>query len=561
MRSTRSNPRGTVAALAATGLALLSTPSFADERAQLELLREALAETVRALQQEGLLSRERADALLRKTAVPATPAARPAAAAEAAPAVTAAPAAAAAPTGPGVRDPRPAAAREPVRVQYVPEQVRQEIKAELKTEVLEQARAERWGDPGTLPDWMKRLTFDAELRIREQIDSYASGNAPASVLFDDSYAGGQFATNFADVINTSEQRQRLRLRARFGVGSQISEDWSAAIRLSTGSVLGPVSTSSTAGDPNDRYGIKLDRAFMRYVPATWATVVAGRAPNPFFSSEMQFSSDLGFDGLSAALASDVGSGFRAFGTAGWFVMRENSLTADRTMLGAQVGATWQPADSKFGTRVGLARYDYRNIEGISDTSNFGTPLYASTEYERGYRQKGNTLFRINNAVQDTSASRYGLASGFAVDALTVSLDFRHFDPVAINYTFEGIRNRGWNADDIAARTGGAIPKQTRGTYHRVQFGNQTIRRRHDWQMFGGWRDVQADATPDALTDADFMLGGTNVKGYWLGANYGIDRNVAAGLRWFSGRQSASAPLAAGLPYALDIVQFDISARF
>ncbi|MEI7447199.1 MAG: putative porin, partial [Burkholderiales bacterium] len=508
-------------------------------------------------QQEGLLSRDRADALLRKTAP--RPSATPTAATTAP--ATAAVSPGAPPAGPGVRDDRPAASREPVRVQYVPDQVRQELKAQLKAEVLEQARTERWGDPGTLPDWMRRLNFEAELRLREQFDRYANGNAPASVLFDDSYAGGQFATNFADVTNSNVDRQRLRLRARFGVSSQINEEWAAALRLSTGSLVGPVSTSSTSGDPSDRYGIKLDRAFLRYAPTPWATLTAGRAPNPYFSSEMQFAPDLGFDGASAALAADVGGGVRAFGTAGWFVLRENSLTADRTMLGLQVGASWAPTDSPFGVRVGFARYDYRNIEGVSDTTNFGTPLYASTEYERGYRQKGNTLFRINNAPQDTSASRYGLASGFAVDALTMSFDFRHFDPVAINYTFEGIRNGGWNADDIAARTGGAIPKLTRGVYHRIQVGSQTIRRKADWQIFGGWRDVQADATPDALTDPEFMLGGTNVKGFWLGANYGLDRNLVAGLRWFSGRQSASAPLSAGLPYAVDILQLDISARF
>ena len=540
--------------LIAALLSALSAPASADERSELEALREALSETVRALQQEGLISRDRADALLRKTAP------RPPAVAAAA-AVPVPPAPAAAPLGPGVRDPRPAAAREPVRVQYVPEQVRQEIKSQLKAEVLEQARTERWGDPGTLPDWMKRLNFEAELRLREQFDRYDSGNAPASVLFDDSFAGGQFATNYADVTNSTMDRQRLRLRARFGVSSQINEAWMGALRLSTGSLVGPVSTSSTAGDPSDRYGIKLDRAFLRYTPASWATVTAGRSPNPYLSSEMQFAPDLGFDGVSAAFASELSSGLRTFATAGWFVMRENALTADRSLLGIQLGTSWQPSDSRFGARLGIARYGYRNVEGVSDTTNFGTPLYASTEYERGYRQKGNTLFRINNAPQDTSSSRYGLASGFSVDALTLSVDLRHFDPVAINYTFEGIRNGGWNADDIFARTGGAIPKLTRGMYHRIQVGSQTLRRRNDWQVFAGWRDVQADATPDALTDPEFMLGGTNVKGFWLGANYALDQNLVAGLRWFSGRQSASAPLAAGLPYAVDILQLDLSARF
>jgi hypothetical protein len=549
----------------ALGVATFALGVRADERAELEQLREALAETVRALREEGLLSRERADALLRR----ATPAPRPAGTAAAtapssasSPAPAAANAAPASPvTGPGVRDPRPAAEREPVRVQYVPEQVRRELKAQLKAEVLEQARAERWGEPGTLPDWMRRLNFEAELRLRQQFDLYGDGNAPASVLFDDSFAGGQFATNFADVTNTSEDRTRLRLRARFGVSSQIADDWTGALRLSTGTLVGPVSTSSTAGDPSDRYGIKLDRAFLRWAPAPWASVTAGRGPNPFFSSEAQFAPDLGFDGVSTTLGAEFAPGWRAFGTAGWFALRENSLGADRSLLGTQLGASWRPAGSRFSGRLAFARYDYRNAEGTSDTTNFGTPLYALTEYERGYRQKGNTLFRINNAPQDTSSSRFGLASKFEVDAITASFDFTHFDPVTINYTFEYLRNRGWNEADIADRTGGSIPKLTRGLYHRIGIGQSVIRKRHDWQFWLSWRDVGADATLDALTDPEFMLGGTNVRGYSIGFNYGLEPRLVGGLRWYSGRQAASAPYAAGLPYALDVLQIELNGRF
>ena len=60
---------------------------------------------------------------------------------------------------------------------------------------------------------------------------------------------------------------------------------------------------------------------------------------------------------------------------------------------------------------------------------------------------------------------------------------------------------------------------------------------------------------DALVDADLGLGGTNLKGYFIGANVGLGENVWASARWMSANSIA------GVPYAIDIFQLDLNARF
>jgi hypothetical protein len=60
---------------------------------------------------------------------------------------------------------------------------------------------------------------------------------------------------------------------------------------------------------------------------------------------------------------------------------------------------------------------------------------------------------------------------------------------------------------------------------------------------------------DAFNDADFHLGGTNHKGYFFGASYGVGRNAAVNMRWMSSRQIT------GLPLSIDVLQLDFGVRF
>ncbi len=70
-----------------------------------------------------------------------------------------------------------------------------------------------------------------------------------------------------------------------------------------------------------------------------------------------------------------------------------------------------------------------------------------------------------------------------------------------------------------------------------------------------YKHLERDAVLDAFTDSDFHLGGTNTKGWVVGGNYGLVKNVWLSGRWLSGN------VITGPQYGVDILQVDVNTRF
>lgn len=138
-------------------LGALCGPVASAQTAQEELqqLRATTQALINTLVESGLLTREKAAAMLKQVqpSASSTPAAPVAAAT--------APAAEVGSDGKRV-----------VRVPYVSESVRQEMREQIKAEVLTQAKTERWGQANAYPEWLSRFQFDGDLRGRagHQID-------------------------------------------------------------------------------------------------------------------------------------------------------------------------------------------------------------------------------------------------------------------------------------------------------------------------------------------------------------------------------------------------------
>lgn len=62
----------------------------------------------------------------------------------------------------------PVAAPGDVRVQYVPAAVRDQIRDQVKAEVMATAKQENWAAPNTFPDWASRISFDGDIRLRDE---------------------------------------------------------------------------------------------------------------------------------------------------------------------------------------------------------------------------------------------------------------------------------------------------------------------------------------------------------------------------------------------------------
>ena len=499
------------------------------ERAKVELLHETTLNLIQLLVEQGVLKQQDADALLKKAEQRAAEKTVQAGEVE---------------TQPG---------KDVVRVVYVPEHVKREIREQVRQEVVAQAKLERWGDVNAVPEWLDRLKWEGDIRLRYQGDRFADSNAPEAVF----QAFGQ------NIGNTLEDRQRERVRLRLGLNANISGGVDAGIRITTGNTADPVSTNQTLGNTGNKYSLVLDRAFLKLRPLDDLTLWGGRIPNPFFSTDLVWDDDINFEGAALSYApgsQDPQREFKPFVTAGVFPLQEieqksGVASRDKWLAAAQAGLEWTPS-SRARFKLGAGYYHYTNVSGVPNPAPTTTGQYDLSAPQ--FRQKGNSLFVIdgdanNNGIQNDPV--YGLAADYRIANLTLVADFAEFFPVHVIGSFDWARNVGFDQAEIRARTGQNIEPETDGYQAKLTIGYPKIRERHEWQAFVGYRHLERDAVLDAFTDSDFHLGGTNAKGFMVGGQYGIYKNTWVSARWMSSDEIS------GLPLSIDVFQLDLNAKF
>ncbi len=454
-----------------------------------------------------------------------------------------------------------------VRVPYIPKHIRDQIRDEVRIglkedvskDVLGQAKNERWGVPGAWPAWIKRISWSGDIRFRGQLEGFSEDNSTQYLDINAiNDAGGTILAGTDAFLNTTEDRSRMRLRARLGLKAKITEGWTAVTRLVTGSSNNPVSANVTLGDSFTSSDISLDRAYIKHqtAPKNWELWL-GRMPNPWFSTDLVWDDDLNFEGIAASywprrsndlFDSDIQ--FDPFITLGVLPLEEIELSSkDKWLFGLQLGFhyTWLNQNR---LRMGLAYYDYRNIEGR--LNNFGSELLDFTAPD--FVQKGNTLFDIRNDA-DPNTELAALASDYNLIDLTLAYDIANFVPTQIIIEANIVKNVGYDRDEIFQRTGALIEEKTDGYQLKVTVGWPKIKKRYDWQVSLAYKELERDAVLDAFTDSDFHLGGTDGEGYILTGQYGLAENTWLRMRLLSSNEIDGPPL------GVDIWQVDLNVKF
>lgn len=550
-------------------------PAHANEAAALEQLRNTTFALIEALVTQGLLTRERADALLAQARTP-LPAAAPAPGAAAGAAGVPAPGQWGTPATPPTVS-TGANGRTVQRVPFLSETVRNELRESIKLDVLEQARAEGWADSRQIPAWARRFTLGGDVRVRLQSERFGSGNLPA----EDYRLQNELASTPAwapDLLNTTNDRDRLTLRARLELGMRAGDDTTAGLRLSTGTTSGPGSSSTTLGNNFNRQTVVIDRAFVRWEPRFDMRFTAGRMAVPFFGTDLAWPDDLSLDGVAAQGDITLASGLFAFASAGAFPLQEFAVDKrDKWLYGVQAGIDWTP-DDVWNLRAALGVYDFQRIEGVREIQppptgpRAGTVPYLTSEYPASARQKGNTLINLNDPTS-TAAPVWGLASRFRPVNLSLGLTYKAWLPYELGLTFDYLRNTGFDVADIERRALDArvrlVAEKTRGLQLRGTFGVPRLEEKGQWQLFAALRQFERDAWPDAFTDTTWHGGGTSYKGWALGGSWALDRSASLGLRWTSTRNlddGVVSPFAPGgtlssAPLRIEVLQMDLNARF
>ncbi|NYH12151.1 putative porin [Pseudomonas moraviensis] len=528
---------------------------------------------IRLLVEQGILKQDKADALIAQAQNEAAQAKQAAAST----AVAAGPVAA-----PG-----------DVRVQYVPAAVRDQIRDQVKAEVMATAKQENWAAPNTFPDWASRISFDGDIRLRDESRYYSGSNSNEIVDFAKLNNNGPYDVNpnsstaLPPLLNTREDRENLfRLRARLGMKAVISPEWTAGIRIGTGSDNNPVSTTQNLGGGFSKKDIWLDQGYLTWKPSDELTLTGGRFANPFMSTDMLYSNDLNFDGVAAIFDHKLSRDWGVFGTVGAFpVDYTNDTTTsngfdkeesdNKWLYGAQIGAKWA-INSNNRLKGALAYYRFDDIEGQRSSPCepwAGAPGCDSDGTRAAFMQKGNSVFLLRditpNPLNPTTTPQpqfVGLASEFNLLDLNVVWDADLPEDFKLRSQGNYIHNLGYDEGDMRKRAAGQLVNnldsngniESGANAWMVQFtlGNALeLKKQGDWNLFAGYKYIQPDALPDGFNDSSFHLGGTNAKGYFLGGNYGLAKNVYATGRWLSSEAVY------GAPFDIDVMQLEINTRF
>ena len=333
-----------------------------------------------------------------------------------------------------------------MRVTYIPEVVRNNMRDEIKQDLMAQAREEKWSEKAA-PDWTSKFRPYGDIRVRYEGTFFPAGNDNTGAFpnFNAINTGPPFDTTgnqFSPQYNVDQDRQRTRLYARLGTEIMLGDGFNGGLGIGTGDSNSPTSLNQTLGGSGgnfSKYAIWLDRAFVSYDAGPGdgeeLTFLLGRFNNPFFSTDLQWDPDVGFDGLALRGKVKLGDKVSTFFTVGGFPVYNTDFnfasnqpakfaSTDKWLAAAQLGIDWRITDD-LTARLGVAYYDYSNIEGR--LSSPFIPLSASdagdTDTTRpSFAQRGNTYMALRDIDNTTAANDfgnkyqyqyYGLATPFA----------------------------------------------------------------------------------------------------------------------------------------------------
>jgi len=498
------------------------------------------------------------------------------------------------------------------------DELRAELKSEVVAEVKQDAKTEGWGVPAALPEWLAVFNPSMDMRLRMADNFYGSGNGTAfnsgvgpynflniNSLYQNGNntgvtgAAAQSPTSSRYAFNNNTKDQfLLRERFRIGFETNITDGLKAGVRLATSNTYNPVSNDQTLGNTGQSYQFAIDRSYLQYdylddKNTSWFSAYGGRIINPFLSTDIVFDPDLSFEGFATSFRyhanqnDPVVSGYKpniptgrvginqgqqtpnsVFMTVGVFpIQNVNFSTTSKWLYAGQIGADWLVFnDSRFN--IGVAYYEYQNVSARYNAANVGN----GHEYDwtaPQFMQQGNSMVAITNSnsgtpgttCTDPTGCLFGLASQFKILNLTSVYDYLLYGQTHLLFTADYAKNLGYNQQQILSQFAGGIVNYTnsapRTTAYqlRLDLGQPRVARRGDWNLSFAYRYVQRDAVLDAFTDSIFHNGGTNAKGWVMGAQYGLAKNTWLDMHWYS-TDSIDGP-----QYNVDTVNFDLNTRF
>jgi len=334
-------------------------------------------------------------------------------------------------------------------------------------------------------DWATKIKWRGDLRYRhEEVHRERTATSDEGVT----------------TVEDAEDRYRHRIRARFGLDAQVSDNVKTTVQLSTAENRDPRSSNQSLDDNATRKEVDIDLAYADWTFAQGANLVFGKQPYPFYrtGNSLFFDGDLNPEGIAAKFERGIlfGSGYGWW----WNEQHNDDPSAEHTdtlIFGAQLGLRMPIGDASNLVAFG----HYYNCGGCRGNS----PLFNNSA-------NGNTTYPLvapnitNILVFDYEIGELGAEFSTQVGSLPLQLWGQYAQNMASGVEEDTAYNAGF-------RLGRASNPRT-------------------WEVGAMYQSIDKDALFGQLIDSDFGNGVTDTEGWALRGAYAPVRNIAVNLTYF-----------------------------
>lgn len=344
-------------------------------------------------------------------------------------------------------------------------------------QLVSKAFEEKKDGLGAVPDWVKNIKISGDFRFRhDHLDS------------EDASTG-----------KWNKGVDKGRIRARLMFETKVNDDWDLAFRIASGSDKSPISTNQDLEDSFSKKDLWLDLAYFTWHPAAkkGLKVFGGKMKNAFYragKSQLIWDTDLNPEGIAAQYVMSLNEVDQLFINGGGFWVDENTSGVDTSLWGVQT--YWK---RKIGNPdyilAGVGYYDFANLQGRDDLkSTWGTSNFLGNTSSGGLFVSDFDIFE--------AFGEYG----FEYAGLPLAV----FGNWAQNIVASSSEDTGWM---IGCKLNKA-----------KELGS--------WELMYDYRVLEADAVVGALSESDWLGGGTDGKGHRFVFKYQLAKNVQAGLTYY-----------------------------
>lgn len=139
----------------------------------------------------------------------------------------------------------------------------------------------------------------------------------------------------------TQDRNRARIRVRFGLEGKLNEDFIGGFALATGSLGDPTTTNETLTNSFDRKTIALDRGYITYNPVAhnWLSLTGGKFAYQWQRTAVTGDPDINPEGFNEKFSFDFSGPVHSFTLQGIELLyNESAAGQDSYALGAQASA-------------------------------------------------------------------------------------------------------------------------------------------------------------------------------------------------------------------------------